>query len=62
MIVVFLVLWPLGMYLLWRSPVPTRKQKWAVTAGVTALVVINLMRFLIGMSVAMTSMPQPPLP
>lgn len=60
-VIVFFLIWPLGMYLLWRSAVPTRKQKWAVTAGVAALIMFNLIRFMMGILAAMSSVPPMPL-
>lgn len=56
-IAVTLFIWPLGLYCLWRSPVPSTNQKWGVTAGVVALIAFNVVRGILQAMAAMSAMP-----
>jgi hypothetical protein len=61
-VVILLIFVPLGLFCLWRSAVPTTKQKWAVSGGVAAIIAFNVVRMMLAFSVAMSSMPSIPKP
>jgi uncharacterized BrkB/YihY/UPF0761 family membrane protein len=61
-IILCIVFWPVGLFCLWRSPIPTSTHKWAITGGIAALLVFNIVRMLLAFSVAAAQMPQTALP
>ena len=61
-VVILLIFVPLGLFCLWRSAVPTTKQKWAVSGGVAAIIAFNVVRMMLAFSAAMSSVPAIPRP
>lgn len=61
-VILCIVFWPAGLFCLWRSPIPATTHKWAITGGIAALLVFNIVRMLLAFSVAAAQMPETALP